>query len=105
MTRVVFYRKNSMLIGFSVMGHSGYAEAGSDIVCAAVTSAVRLTEVILSSVADVQTETEPEKPCISLWAASSDGQVGRVLEAVQQYLKQLARENPCFLKCLEVLSC
>ena len=34
----------------SGLGHSGYAEEGSDIVCAAVTSAVRLCECTINDV-------------------------------------------------------
>ena len=36
--------------GFTVKGHSGYADEGHDIVCAAVTSAVRLTECAVNDV-------------------------------------------------------
>ena len=34
----------------TVQGHSGYADEGSDIICAAVTSAVRLTECAVNDV-------------------------------------------------------
>ncbi len=37
-----FIKKGGSYTGFSVCGHSGYAEAGSDIVCAAVSSMVML---------------------------------------------------------------
>lgn len=44
MIRVDFLAdRDGRLLGFSVEGHSGYAEAGEDIVCAAVSSAVYLT--------------------------------------------------------------
>ena len=37
MIRAVLYRDgHDRLVGFSVKGHSGYAEEGSDIVCSAV---------------------------------------------------------------------
>lgn len=37
MIRAVLYRDGAArLVGFSIRGHSGYAEEGSDIVCAAV---------------------------------------------------------------------
>lgn len=37
MIRAILYRDgHDRLIGFSVKGHSGYAEEGSDIVCSAV---------------------------------------------------------------------
>ena len=42
MTTITFYSQGSRVTGFEVKGHSGYAEAGADIVCAAITSAVRL---------------------------------------------------------------
>ena len=38
------------MTGFTCKGHSGYAEAGSDIVCAAITSAIRMTECALNDV-------------------------------------------------------
>ena len=41
MTTVTFLTEGKRIIGFDAKGHSGYAEAGSDIVCAAITSAVR----------------------------------------------------------------
>ena len=44
MTTVTFHSTGGRLDGFAVEGHSGYAEAGSDIVCAAISAAVGLTE-------------------------------------------------------------
>ena len=41
MTKVEIFNHDGRINGFSVSGHSGYAEEGSDIVCAAVSSAVR----------------------------------------------------------------
>lgn len=50
MTTVTFHTEGSRIIGFDAEGHSGYAEAGEDIVCAAVTSAVRLVEATVNDV-------------------------------------------------------
>jgi len=36
MIRAVLYRSNGHWTGYRAEGHSGYAEAGSDIICAAV---------------------------------------------------------------------
>ena len=38
MTRCEFFTEDERITGFTVSGHSGYAEAGSDIVCAAVSA-------------------------------------------------------------------
>lgn len=43
MTKVLFYRTGSLITGFRISGHSGFAEAGEDIVCAAVSSAAYMT--------------------------------------------------------------
>ena len=48
MTTVTFYTEGSRITGFDASGHSGYAEEGGDIVCAAVTSTVRLIECVLN---------------------------------------------------------
>ena len=50
MTTVTFRMEGDRITGFDVQGHSGYAEEGSDIVCAAVTSAVRLVETTVNAV-------------------------------------------------------
>jgi uncharacterized protein YsxB (DUF464 family) len=52
MIKATFYKTNyntqnnanekELFIGFNIKGHSGYAEAGSDIVCASVSSMVML---------------------------------------------------------------
>ena len=50
MTTVAFHLDGSRIVGVEVKGHSGYADEGSDIVCAAVTSAVRLCECAINDV-------------------------------------------------------
>ena len=51
MTTVAFFRSPEFgLIGFEASGHSGYAESGSDIICAAVSA---LTEASLNGLISV----------------------------------------------------
>ena len=38
MIRVAFFRKEGRIVGFESEGHAGYADSGSDIVCAAVSA-------------------------------------------------------------------
>ena len=57
MTRVEFFNQNGRIVGFSVSGHSGYSEAGSDIVCAAITSAVQFAETTMTDVLGEQAKT------------------------------------------------
>ena len=50
MTSVIFHTVEDRIIGFDAQGHSGYGEQGEDIVCAAVTSAIRLVEATVNDV-------------------------------------------------------
>lgn len=43
MIKAVFYKKNGKVTGFDISGHADYADKGSDIVCASVSSAAMLT--------------------------------------------------------------
>lgn len=57
MTRVEFFDQDGRISGFCCSGHSGYAEAGSDIVCAAVSTAVKFAETTLSEVLGERVKT------------------------------------------------
>ena len=51
MTEITVWSRRGRLVGFDAIGHTGYAEAGEDIVCAAVsaitqTAVIGITEVV-----------------------------------------------------------
>ena len=48
MTQLTFFKDNGHYLGFCCRGHSGYAAAGEDIVCAAVSAAVQLSAEFLT---------------------------------------------------------
>ena len=50
MTRCEFFTEDDRITGFSISGHSGYAEAGSDIVCAAISAVVTMAEATINDV-------------------------------------------------------
>ena len=66
MTTVTFRMEGDRITGFTVQGHSGYAEEGSDIVCAAVTSAVRLTECAVNDILGLEASVRVKEESISL---------------------------------------
>ena len=66
MTTVTFHTEGSRISGFSVKGHSGYAPAGEDIVCAAVTSAVRLVECTVNDVMGLRAAVKVQEKAASI---------------------------------------
>ena len=51
-----FTEPSGEIVGFQVSGHSGYAEQGTDIVCAAVSSAVYMTANTITEVLKIPAE-------------------------------------------------
>lgn len=60
MIRAEFLRKNGALVGFRISGHSDVSEAGTDIVCAAVSSAAYLTANTVTDVIGISAEVVVE---------------------------------------------
>ena len=53
MIRIVMLRRNGATLGFECSGHAGYAEAGSDIVCSAVSALTAATANGLTEAAKI----------------------------------------------------
>ena len=45
MTKIAFIHSEGVLVGFDAHGHTGYADAGEDIVCAAVSALTQATVI------------------------------------------------------------
>ncbi len=101
MTTVTFHSADSRIDGFVVEGHSGYAEAGSDIVCAAISAAVGLTECTINEVmglgAPVKARQEDARISLKLPPAlneASESLCQTVLTGLLVYLQAMAEEYP-----------
>ena len=107
MTRCEFFRENERITGFSVSGHSGYAEAGQDVLCASITAAVTLTEAIINDVcgakAKVRVKEDDARITLMLPASCDEEEsVQAVLAGMMLYLCSLRDEYPDYIEVLEV---
>ena len=110
MTTVTFLTEGRRIVGFDAVGHSGYAEAGEDIVCAAVTSAIRLVECSLNEVMGIAAslKVSEETAAISLRLPGSLGDTAEstcqtLLAGLMVYLSQLHSEYPDNVEVMEAL--
>ncbi len=101
MTTVTFHRADRRLDGFAIHGHSGYAEAGSDIVCAAVSAAAGLVECTVNEVLGLgaAVKLRPKTAGISLKLPSGLSQTNEhtcqnLLTGMMVYLQSMAEEYP-----------
>ena len=108
MTRVEFFDQDGRITGFSCSGHSGYAEEGEDIVCAAVTSAIRLVECTVNDVmglcASVKIREKDAKISFRLpggLSAPAESTCQNLLTGLMVYLTQLHDEYPENIEVME----
>ncbi len=107
MTRCEFFTEDDRITGFSVSGHSGYAEAGSDIVCAAISAVVSLVEATINDVcgAKAKVRVKEEDARITLMLPTScdeEDAVQAVLAGMLLYLCNLRDDYPDYIEVLEV---
>ena len=99
MTRCEFFTEGDRITGFSVSGHSGYAEAGADIVCAAISAVVTMAEATINDVcgAKAKVRVKDEQARITLTLPTScdeEESVQAVLAGLLLYLCNLRDEYP-----------
>ena len=109
MITVSFHTEGTRITGFEVQGHSGLAPAGEDLVCAAVTSAVRLTECAVNEVLGLgaAVKVNEKNASISLKLPGGLGQTNEstcqtLLTGLMVYLTELNGEYPDNIIVLEV---
>ena len=108
MTTVVFRMEGDRITGFEARGHSGYAEAGADIVCAAVTSAIRLVEATVNDVMGLcaAVKVREQDAAISFrlpggLAPMAENTCQNLLTGLMVYLAQLHDEYPENIEVME----
>ena len=99
MTTITFHSANDRLDGFVVEGHSGYAEEGSDIVCAAISAVIGVTECTVNDVLGLAAPVKQRDGFVSLKLPGSLGEVNEntcqdLLTGMMVYLQALSVEYP-----------
>jgi len=107
MTKCEFFTENDRITGFSVSGHSGYAEAGDDIVCAAITAVVTMAEATINDVcgakAKVRVKEADARITLTLPASCDEEEsVQAVLAGMMLTLCSLRDDYPDYIEVLEV---
>ncbi|MEG1870104.1 MAG: ribosomal-processing cysteine protease Prp [Oscillospiraceae bacterium] len=88
-----FAAKSRKLCGFKLSGHAGYANAGNDIVCAAVTSAVQLTVNNLTEIFNIDATVTVLENVIECKVSSTNNQTAvKLLEGLKLHLEILSED-------------
>lgn len=108
MTTVTFLTEDARIIGFDVQGHSRWGESGEDIVCAAITSAVRLVEATVNDVMGLCAAVKVREADASIslrlpggLANTAESTCQNLLTGLMVYLAQLHDEYPDNIEVME----
>ena len=109
MTTVTFTTKGQRIQAVELQGHAGLAGAGEDILCAALTSAIRLIEATVNDVLAVgaAVKVKEDKAFISLKLPGDMGEDNEtacqaLLAGLMVYLTDLSGEYPENLTVLDM---
>ena len=107
MIKCEFFMENDRITGFSVSGHSGYTEAGSDIVCAAVSAIVTMAEATINDVcgakAKVRVKEQDARVTLMLPTSCDEEEaVQAVLAGMMLTLISMRDDYPDYIEVLEV---
>ena len=104
MTAVTFFRDGASLAGFRANGHSGYAQEGSDIVCAAVSALTQTAELGLRKVAKARAKVvlDEDNASLEVRLLETDGQAWQaaqvILRTLEEGILDIEQQYPEFVR-------
>ena len=103
MVRVMIFRSKDAVIGYEIKGHSGFAEAGQDIVCAAVSVLAQTGANALEKLAGIEPRIQMEDGYLQVMLPenlqeSERERVKMILDTVLLGLEDVVDAYPRYVK-------
>ena len=103
MIRVTLHEKEGEILSFECKGHAGFAEAGRDIVCAAVSVLTTTCVNALETVAGVKPQVQARSGLMLVSLPRDAGHDAQVIaKSMRQGLRDLREEYPEYLQLTEL---
>ncbi len=104
MTVLKVFRNGKLFTGFECVGHSGYAEAGSDIVCAAISTGVQYCINCGEKIdrASLQISVDQETAMIRCISKKSNPQFSKHIEILIELAESIAKDYAMYFN-LEIM--
>lgn len=105
MTEITVFRRRGVICGLKVFGHSGFADSGNDIVCAAVSALVQALHIGLVDVLNLSVHTDIDTKNASIemhWNEDKKAEFSPLVECIIKTLEETAKSYKTYVKYLEV---
>lgn len=94
-----FFSLENKIVGFEISGHSGYAEQGSDIICASVSSCAYMVANTVTEIYRVEAEVEDDEGFLSLSVPASQAErLESLFKGFRLHLSALAKDYRGYLR-------
>lgn len=93
MTVVRFIKYGESITGFELQGHSGFAEEGEDIVCAAVSSATYMTANTITEILAIDADVSVDDGFLSMKLSSQDALKAQdIIRGFELHITELSKQ-------------
>ena len=99
MITVTFCSRNETITGFTVTGHSGYAAAGGDIICASVSSCALMVANTVTDVMRLSATAEADDGFLRLMIHDAPEAAQDLLRGFRLHMTELAKDYPQYVLC------
>ena len=101
MIRATFFKDKDFTSGFLIKGHSGYAEQGSDVICASVSSAAYMAANTLTEIVGARTDITVDDGYLRLTLKEPDDKTELILKGLELHISTLAQDYDQYILCEE----
>ena len=99
MINIRFINSGKTITGFELSGHSGYAEQGSDIVCAAVSSAAYMAVNTVTDILNLNADISVDDGFLRMKLTSQDALKAQdVLRGFELHITELSKQYQSNIK-------
>ena len=101
MIKATFYRNKGFTAGFLIRGHSGYAEEGSDVICASVSSAAYMAANTLTEIVGAEADIAVDDGYLKLTLNEPTDKTELILQGLELHISTLAQDYDEYILCDE----